>query len=496
MALTYHEKVLLGALSEKGSGTPQELGTAIGRDGDAVLQYGYLLQDRNLASIHRETTVSYTRTDEGEEYNRNGLPERQLYRSFESSIPVAELNTHPLARIGIGWMRRLGWISIADGIITKKNDAPVSDIEKALADPGAADAGNIADLLRRGLISQVESVTYTIGITKEGTKVAAAGLDLTEETGTLSSDQITSGEWKNLSLRRYDIRKPPKPLYPGKIHPYQQLIDQMRRILLEMGFTELHGEIVQSSFWNFDALFQPQDHPAREMQDTFHLAGKMPLPRGWEAVQAMHENGGETSSTGWGRSWDPEKAKATVLRTHTTSLSIQYLASHTKPPVKAFAIGRVYRREAIDPTHTPEFEQLEGIVMDEEVNFRHLMGYLREFYHRMGFSDVRFRPGYFPYTEPSVEPEVYVSGLGWVELGGAGIFRQEVTAPFGIEYPVLAWGLGASRVAMLKMGLKDLRELYQSDIDWIRNTPAGPGNIRAGLRVQPAMDTDKDREEH
>ena len=245
----------------------------------------------------------------------------------------------------------------------------------------------------------------------------------------------------------------------------------MRQILLEMGFTEMHGEIVQSAFWNFDALFQPQDHPAREMQDTFYLKEEAPLPKGWECLRDMHEHGGNTSSTGWGGKWNPGKAKQCVLRTHTTSLSIQYLAAHPEPPVKAFCIGRVYRREAIDPTHTPEFEQLEGIVMDKDVTFRHLLGFLKEFYLRMGFSDVRFRPGFFPYTEPSVEPEIWVDGLGWVEMGGAGVFRQEVTDPWGVKCPVLAWGLGVSQVAMLRLGLKDLRQLYQSDLEWIRNSP-------------------------
>ncbi|MDD1717779.1 MAG: phenylalanine--tRNA ligase subunit alpha, partial [Methanoregulaceae archaeon] len=160
-----------------------------------------------------------------------------------------------------------------------------------------------------------------------------------------------------------------------------------------------------------------------------------------------------------------------VLRTHTTCLSIRHLAAHPKPPVKAFCISRVYRREAVDPTHLPEFEQLEGIVMDRGVNFRHLLGYLKEFYHRMGFENMRFRPAYFPYTEPSVEPETYVEGLGWIELGGAGVFREEVTAPWGISDPVLAWGLGLSRLAMLKLGLRDLRQLYRSDIEWLRECP-------------------------
>jgi phenylalanyl-tRNA synthetase alpha chain len=118
--------------------------------------------------------------------------------------------------------------------------------------------------------------------------------------------------------------------------------------------------------------------------------------------------------------------------------------------------------------------------MDEGVNFSHLLGYLKEFYRRMGFSDVRFRPGYFPYTEPSVEPEVYVPSLGWVEMGGAGIFREEVTAPLGLTCPVLAWGLGVSRIAMLRLGLKDLRLLYRSDIDWVRDQPSLIPDLQGG----------------
>jgi phenylalanyl-tRNA synthetase alpha chain len=244
----------------------------------------------------------------------------------------------------------------------------------------------------------------------------------------------------------------------------------MREIMLEMGFTEIRGQIIQSSFWNFDALFQPQDHPAREMQDTFYLSTKALIPD-FTKVKEMHECGGDVGSTGWGGCWSPEIASQEVLRTHTTSVTIKYLADHPEPPVKAFGIDRVYRREAIDATHTPEFEQLEGIIMDRDVTFANLLAVLKEFYAKMGFEEVRFRPGYFPYTEPSVEPEVFIDGLGWVELGGAGVFRREVTAPFGIDYPVLAWGLGVSRVAMLKLGLKDLRLLYQPDIQWLREMP-------------------------
>ncbi|MGD9912416.1 phenylalanine--tRNA ligase subunit alpha, partial [Methanothrix sp.] len=320
----------------------------------------------------------------------------------------------------------------------------------------------ITDAGKQVLSQSKEIISKTAGY--------GAAVTLVKEISQLTPDIIKSGAWREARFRPYNVRVPGETIYPGKIHPYRRLMDRMRRIMLEMGFTEIKGEIIQSSFWNFDALFQPQDHPAREMQDTFYLSTKAEIPD-YRAVKEIHERGGGIGSTGWGGVWDPEIARQEVLRTHTTAITIKYLADNPQPPVKAFCIDRVYRREAIDATHTPEFEQLEGVVMDRGVTFSNLLGILKEFYSKMGFEEVRFRPGYFPYTEPSVEPEVWIDGLGWVELGGAGVFRREVTAPFGIEHPVLAWGLGVSRLAMLRLGLKDLRLLYQPDIGWLRDTP-------------------------
>lgn len=444
---------------------------------EAIVSHALLLQDKGLADLIKTAKVTYKATEEGERYRREGLPERVLFDSFAESVPMGDLRKHPASKLGIGWLRKKGWVEIKDGMVNKISDAPKGDDEYALADP-SADKPGMKELLKRKLAEEIETITYRVSITEEGIALVNSGIDLRAETSTLTSDQIRTGEWRNLKLRRYSVKTPPKKIYAGKKHPYQAIIDDMRKILLEMGFTEIAGEIVQSSFWNFDALFQPQDHPAREMQDTFFLDLKRDLPDNYSLVKEIHETGGKTSSTGWGGKWKEEKARECVLRTHTTSLSIQLLKENPEPPLKAFCIGRVYRREAIDPTHTPEFEQLEGVVMDKDVSFRHLMGFLKEFYHRVGFESVRFRPGYFPYTEPSVEPEVWVDGLGWVELGGAGIFREEVTAPWGIKYPVLAWGLGVSRVAMLKLGLKDLRELYRSDVDWIRNEPVNREEVR------------------
>lgn len=471
MDLSQNEKRLIKVLEPRKEADPATLAALMGTSGDSVIQFAMLLAGRGLAVVEKKVDTTYALTEEGARYAREGLPERQLMQVFGDRIPVSELTKHPLSRVGIGQMRKKGWVAVRDGIVEKTGrDAPGED-ELALRDPSAGGAG-AAFLLKRGLLTEHQKTSYLIRLTPEGESLAGKGIDLGGEVGTLTREQITTGAWKDLALRRYSLGTLPRKVYPGKVHPYQRILDEMRQILLEMGFEEIYGGLAQSSFWNFDALFQPQDHPAREMQDTFFLGEKVPLPPGFERVRDMHLHGGTTSSAGWGGQWSAGKAEQCVLRTHTTSLSIRHLVLHPEPPVKVFCIGRVYRRESIDSTHLAEFEQLEGIVMDRDVTFRHLLGFLKEFYGRMGFEGVRFRPGYFPYTEPSVEPEVFVDGLGWVEMGGAGVFREEVRAPWGVTHPVLAWGLGVSRVAMLRLGLSDLRQLYRADIDMVRETPS------------------------
>ena len=469
--LTQNEKRLLATLVKEHKADAPHLATLLDTTPESVVQWAHLLEDKGLVRLERIVDKSFVYTDEGKEYLNNGLPETQLLKFCRNDTPLAELQKHASFRIGFGQLRKKGLISVNNGVVSKTDGASTIDDETALKDPQAS-GQRTKDLIKRGILQETESVRNIVSIKPEGLAIAKQGLDMREETGTLTRDQILSGAWKSLNLRRYDVAKLPKKAYPGKIHPYQRIIAEMREILLEMGFEELYGGIVQQSFWNFDALFQPQDHPAREMQDTFYLRETLPLPPGYEKVKAMHESGGETSSTGWGGIWTEEKAEQCVLRTHTTSVSIQHLAKNPNPPVKAFCIGRVYRRETIDTTHLAEFEQLEGIVMDEGVTFGNLLGILREFSHRMGFEGVRFKPSYYPYTEPSLDAEVYVEGIGWIEMGGAGVFREEVTAPLGINYPVLAWGLGVSRIAMLRLGLKDLRYLHRSDVAFLRETPA------------------------
>ncbi|PKL65516.1 MAG: phenylalanine--tRNA ligase subunit alpha [Methanomicrobiales archaeon HGW-Methanomicrobiales-3] len=469
--LTQNEKRLLALLATEKKADAPHLAGLLDATPEAVVQWAHLAQDNGLATVERIVAKEFVYTDEGKTCKQDGLPETRLLRFILPGTTLADLQKHEAFRIGFGQLRKKGLIKVEGTSVTQVAGASTDADEAALHHPTAADP-KTKELIKRGILREEETVRYAIAITPEGLALAGKGLDLREETGTLTREQIISGGWKSLNLRKYDVTKLPKKAYPGKVHPYQRIIGEMREILLEMGFEELYGGIVQQSFWNFDALFQPQDHPAREMQDTFYLNETLPLPPGYEKVKAMHISGGETSSTGWGGTWKEEKAEQCVLRTHTTSVSIQHLAKNPNPPVKAFCVGRVYRRETIDTTHLAEFEQLEGIVMDEDVSFANLLGILREFYNRMGFESVRFKPSFYPYTEPSLDAEVYVDGIGWIEMGGAGVFREEVTAPIGIQFPVLAWGLGVSRIAMLRLGLKDLRLLHKSDVAFLRETPS------------------------
>ncbi|HUS75429.1 MAG TPA: phenylalanine--tRNA ligase subunit alpha [Methanothrix sp.] len=488
--LSENDVKVLKAISE-GQSDPQSIAEMLLMKVEAVRATADALGDQGLIQVAKSVEEKFSLTEEGIKYAKEGLPERAMLSAIGEGMPMSELKD-PSYKIGLGWLRKKGWAAIQAGKIKPLGSAPKGKDEEILqallAGPKSSadlDKKGLADLKSRGLVASSKSKEWRYEITVEGKKCASHSMGATavQEMPPLTSDMIKTGQWteKDGSLyldyrdstycpRPYDVTLAADKIFPGKKHPYQRLIDFMREIMLEMGFVEIKGQIVQSSFWNFDALFQPQDHPAREMQDTFYLDSLAEIPD-YTRVKEMHECGGGVGSTGWGGCWKPEVARQEVLRTHTTGVTIKYLAEHPEPPVKAFGIDRVYRREAIDATHTPEFEQLEGIVMDRDVTFSHLLGILKEFYAKMGFEEVRFRPGYFPYTEPSVEPEVFIDGLGWVELGGAGVFRKEVTAPFGIEHPVLAWGLGVSRVAMLKLGLKDLRLLYQSDMEWLRSTP-------------------------
>jgi len=341
-------------------------------------------------------------------------------------------------------------------------------------------------------------------LTPSGENAFKPNISLVTERNTLTPEDLESDAWREIKLRPYDVTLAARDVYPAKIHPLRKIIEQTRTAFLEMGFAEVVSPMVESAFWNFDALFQPQDHPAREMQDTFYMRhpAEAPLPgevKGGEEkgvrtllperpegcfaqkvpdlflveqVRRTHEDGWETGSEGWGYTWSPERSKQVVLRTHTTAATIRALAANPNPPGKFFCVGWTYRNETISFKHLPVFHQVDGIIIDEEANLASLMGTLQEFYSKMGFGRVKFKPAFYPYTEPSVDVVVYMESRGkWLEMGGAGIFRPEVTLPLGCKQPVLAWGLGIERLAMLRFGLSDIRELYRPSLDVLEGVP-------------------------
>lgn len=289
----------------------------------------------------------------------------------------------------------------------------------------------------------------------------------------LTPELLISGKWKNEKFRRFDVSSSlPKKSF-GRKHFVNDVIKYVKKIWLELGFEEMKGNNIQSAFWDMDALFVPQNHPAREMQDTFYIKGSEKINNKiFNKIKEVHETGGNTGSVGWKYKFSKKEAEKLLLRTHTTVLSALTIANLKKKdlPKKFFAVGKVFRNENLDAHHLFEFHQVEGIVIDPNANLQHLKGYLREFYTKMGFTDVRMRPGHFPYTEPSLEVDVFHPvKKKWIELGGAGIFRPEVVKPLlGFDCPVLAWGQGLERIAVDYWKLKDLRDLYNNDLKHIK----------------------------
>ena len=331
---------------------------------------------------------------------------------------------------------------------------------------------------RKEFLTIEEQKNITIQLTKLGEGLLLENLG-GEVVNRVTSGMLKTGEWKSKQFRAYDIEINVPVKYPGKKHWVTQATEYAKKIWVEMGFQEMGGNMINTSFWNFDALFTAQDHPVREMQDTFFIGGtaqkgKLPDQNLVNKVREMHETGGNIESSGWQYRWDDEEAKKNVLRTHTTVLTAKKLAQLKEKdlPVKLFAIGKNFRNEALDWNHLHEFNQTEGIVVDENVNFCHLLGYLKQFFTKMGFPQARFRPAFFPYTSPSVEIDVYHPvHQRWVEFGGAGMLRPEVVVPLlGKDVPVLAWGPGFDRIILDYWNIADIRQLYKNDLKQLRES--------------------------
>jgi phenylalanyl-tRNA synthetase alpha chain len=296
-----------------------------------------------------------------------------------------------------------------------------------------------------------------------------------EEVSQLSPELLKDGSWRTKRFRKYTISLRAPRIATGKKHPYREFLDTVKTKFVSMGFQEMRGSLVETEFWNMDALFMPQFHPARDIHDVYFVKHPTHASRIAEPflsrVAKTHQDGGKTGSSGWGYAFDVERAKRLVLRSQGTAVSARTLASGPAVPGKYFSIARCFRYDQVDATHATDFFQIEGIVLGEDINFRTLLGLLNLFAREVAQAkEVKFLPAYFPFTEPSVELHVRHPRLGWMELGGAGLFRPEVTLPLGVTVPVIAWGLGLDRMAMVALGIHDIRELFTENLDMIRTT--------------------------
>jgi phenylalanyl-tRNA synthetase alpha chain len=479
--LSPHERLILRSTAEKQS--VQELSDTTSLSEIAVLRSGTYLEDEGLVTKDEEERTRYHITERGASYVESGLPEIQVYEALSSDgttisdlqdiFDAAEVNA------SIGRLKKHGAVQLEEEnelrLIPQDDTFTASyTLQDALEDaPHTEETEDVKTLVSRGLLHKETTTITRFERTEEGDQVLdeLAELSLVDN---ISSDILEQGTWKGKTFRSYRITGKSDTPRTGRKHFVKEAIDDVKDFWVSLGFKEMRGDHVQSAFWDLDALFVPQDHPARDLQDTFYLDIESDLPDDYvERVKAIHEDGGSLESDGWQEPYDESISQQTLLRTHTTVLSAQKFAELDRDdlPKKYFSVDKNYRNETIDWSHLMEFHQVEGIVVTENGSLSRLISYLDEFFGAMGYDDVRLRPAYFPYTEPSAEVDAYNEEKDeWVEIGGAGVIRPEVTKPLlGFECPVLAWGTGLERLLTAYYDIHDLRKLYDNDMNRLQS---------------------------
>ncbi len=449
------EKKIISALGG-GELDASQIQSATGLSADQVRRGTEWLRLKNLAAVSEERRAVLYLGANGMEAYSEGLPERRLLNLLEDgprSTASLQSEMGPAFGAAMGIARRGGWVTGGGGSVRLAGSIgklPGEDVirqlgRKKIPKTEVSDAAGLAALAGRPDYI-IEQVTKSRRVRLlEGAAGAGAG---TQDAGAI------------------DVEADAPEVFPARVHPLSETIEEIRDAFVTLGFMEVAGGLSQPSFWNFDALFTPQDHPAREMQDTFYIEGarqgRFATAEQVRRVAAAHEKN-------WGYAWSAADARRTVLRTHTTCVTIRHLAEQRPSEARVFSLGRVFRNEKVSYKHLAEFNQVEGVVVGADATLRNLMGIQKEFYNMIGLERVKFWPTFFPYTEPSLQTMVYNKRLKkWVELFGMGILRPEVTDPLGIDGPVLAWGGGIERIAMIKYGVDDVRQFYNNDLGWLR----------------------------
>lgn len=476
--------MILNYLKSRGSASADQLIAELGLGEDKVLWALEVLKREGAIEYKRDTVTEVSLTEEGKSYI-DMFPEERLVKS------VAEGKVRAVGdvddKIGLNWAKRNGWITIDGGklSLTKLGASIEQSGRYALRDTlrdlsAGGDTKRIMlksstafdSLKRRHLIDVHERGTIgTIRITDTGNSIN----DNVDEISYLDREIIKGRLWEGKRFSEYDVNISYGDIYPARMHPMHEFINMVRETWLSMGFVEGSGPIVNPAFWNFDVLLTPQHHPARDMQDTFFLSDPDTVGTGERSllkrVKAAHERS-------FGTDWDVSLAKRALLRTHNTVVSARYIrelgsSRRAKYPIKAFFVGRVFRNESIDYKHRAEFYQSDGIIVGDNLTFSNLIFELREFFGRLlGESvaeSIMLRPSYFPFTEPSLEIFYFDKNhKDYIELGGAGIIREEITGALGMNKRVLAWGLGLDRLLFDRMGIYDINEIYRNRVGWLR----------------------------
>ena len=471
------------------------------------------LKAKNLVELKDSATViEVGLTELGERYQRTSIPELLVLECLkkQGSMPIGkiatEVNTGREEELlladevqpALGNLKPLGCISFLAGGLVQAEDSAKGESELKAKQDLIAEIYQQQTLIlekcspaqqeivqqnakkrgkAKGIFRIEENKINAYALSDEGRVIRQTlqALGMTgEEIQELTPEIIAEGGWQTRGFRKYNINLKPTRQVVGKLHSYREYMDFIKRKMVGLGFQELTGPLVETEFWDMDALFMPQFHSAREIHDVYFVKSPQQARSIEEPflsnVAAAHENGVPGSVHGWGYKFDRERTKRLVLRSQTTALSVRKLAAQPEIPGKYFGMARCFRYDQVDASHAPDFFQLEGIVVDEKATFRSLLGLLELFAKEIAKAkEIKFLPAYFPFTEPSVEVHIKHPILGWMELGGAGVFRPEVTKPMGVDCPVLAWGLGTDRMAMIALGIGDIRELFSSDLEYLRN---------------------------
>ncbi|CAG0918167.1 unnamed protein product [Notodromas monacha] len=424
----------------------------------------------------QSSSKTWSLTSEGQMVKDEGSHEARVFRAVpEEGISMPELMKLVPANIGkIGVSKALssGWILMdktGGGVIKRKIPDVEDTVQHLLEDLSQASEAQKADLKKRKLVIETVLKFYEIS---QGPNFS---LNITKPETELTAEMLSSGSWIGKSFKPLNFEAKGAPVTPGHLHPLMKVRADLRQIFLEMGFMEMPtNNYVESSFWNFDAVFQPQQHPARDAQDTFFLSdpefARDPPLKYMEEVKKVHSIGGY-GSQGYGYEWSEAESRKNVLRTHTTAVSARMLyrlAQDGFRPARYFSVDKVFRNETLDPTHLAEFCQIEGVVAEKGASLAMLMGIISKFFGKLGMKEIRFKPTSNPYTEPSMEVYSYHAGLGkWVEIGNSGVFRPEMLRPMGLdpEVRVLGWGLSLERPTMILYNIDNIRDLVGPKVD-------------------------------